>query len=176
MFVSLLSLTLGIGAATAVFSVIYGVLLHPFPYRGVDRMVSLRVTDKAGYNGFTNYLLLSARQFQDLQQSDVLDGVIATDNWDMSATGRQIPEAIHTGKLSANAFEYFGVPVFLGRTFTRSDGPFGEEPRRVVVLSYSFWQSHFGGAAAALGKTLQLDHEDYTIVGVMPRSFTSAWR
>ena len=103
--VSMLSLALGIGAATAVFSVIYGVLLHPFPYQGADRMISLRLTGKAGYNGFTNYLLLSARQFQDLEKADVLDGAIATDNWDMSATGQDIPEAIHSGKLSANAVQ-----------------------------------------------------------------------
>lgn len=170
--VSMLSLALGIGAATALFSVIYGVLLHPFPYKGADRMVSLRVTDRAGYNGFTNYLLLSARQFQAIQKADVLDGAIATDNWDMSATGRDIPEAIHTGKLSANAFEYFGVPAILGREFTLADGPFGEEPWRVVVLSYRFWRSHFNADAAVLGKAFQLDRENYTIIGVAPPNFT----
>jgi hypothetical protein len=132
--VSLLSLGLGIGAATAVFSVIYGVLLHPFPYRGADRMVSLRVTDSAGYNGFTNYLLLSARQFQDFQKADVLDGAIATDNWDMSATGQDLPEAIHTGKLSANAFQYFGIPPLLGRGFVPADGPLGKN-RNVLLFS-----------------------------------------
>ena len=70
-------------------------------------MVTFRVTDTAGYNGFSNYLLLSARQFGELQHSPVLDGAIATDNWDMASTGDDLPEAVHTGKLSANAFEYF---------------------------------------------------------------------
>ncbi|MGI9069847.1 MAG: ABC transporter permease [Bryobacteraceae bacterium] len=171
--VSLLSLGLGIGATTSVFSVIYGALLHPFPYRGADRMVTFRVTDAAGYNGFTNYLLLSARQFEDIQKAEMLDGVIATDNWDMAATGQDLPEAVHTGKLSANAFDYFGVPPILGRVFTSADGPFGEAPQRVVVLSYRFWQGHFGGDRAVLGKTLQLDHEDYRIIGVVPLQF--AW-
>lgn len=171
--VSLLSLALGIGATTSVFSVIYGALLHPFPYRGADRMVTFQVTDAAGYNGFTNYLLLSARQFEDIQRAEMLDGVIATDNWDMAATGQDLPEAVHTGKLSANAFDYFGVPPILGRVFTSADGPFGEAPQRVVVLSYRFWRGHFGGDPAVLGKTLQLDHEDYRIIGVVPLQF--AW-
>jgi hypothetical protein len=65
---AVVSLALGIGGATSVFSVINGVLLHPFLYSGADRMITLRVTDTAGYNGFSNYLLLSARQFQDLNR------------------------------------------------------------------------------------------------------------
>jgi predicted permease len=170
--VSLLSLALGIGASSAVFSVIYGVLLHPFPYKGADRMVSFQVADKTGHHGADNYLLLNSKQFQDFQKADVLDGAIAGDNWDMAATGNEIPEAVHTGKLSANAFQYFGVPPILGRGFALSDGPFGQEPQRVVILSYHFWQSHFGGETAALDKLLQLDHEDYKIIGVAPPSFT----
>ena len=169
---SILSLTLGIGASTAVFSVIYGVLLHPFPYQGADRMVSFRVTETAGYNGFSNYLLLSARQFADIQKSPVLDGAIATDNWDMATTGEELPQAVHTGKLSANAFQYFRVSPILGREFTNSDGPYGEEPQRVVVLSYRFWQSHYRGDRRVLGKALQLDRENYTIIGVLPVAFT----
>lgn len=171
--VSLLSLSLGIGATTAVFSVIYGVLLHPFPYGGADRMVTFHVTDKAGHKGSGNYLLLSAAQFQDIQKAPMLDGVIGTDNWDMSATGEDLPEAIHTGKLSANAFQYFGVPPVLGREFMAADGPAGKEPQHVVVLSYHFWQSHFAGSRAILGKVFQLDHENYTIIGVVPPRF--AW-
>lgn len=135
---SILSLTLGISATTAVFSVIYGVLLHPFPYTGADRMVSLRVEEAAGYNGFNNYLLLSARQLKELQASPVLDGAIATDNWDMASTGEDLPQAVHVGKLSANAFEYFGVRPILGREFLSSDGLFGRQPERVLVLSYRF--------------------------------------
>jgi MacB-like periplasmic core domain len=136
-------------------------------------MVSLRVTDAVGYNGFSNYLLLSARQFEDLQKAEAFDGVIATDNWDMSATGQDLPEAVHTGKLSANAFEYFGVPPVLGWEFSRADGPYGEEPQHVTVLSYHYWQSHFGGSSSVLGKTLQLDHRNYTIIRVVPPRF--AW-
>ena len=134
-------------------------------------MVTLRVTDTAGYNGFSNYLLLSARQFQDIQKSPVLDGAIATDSWDMAITGEDLPQAAHTGKISANAFEYFDVPPVIGREFVSDDGPSGQEPRRVAVLSYHFWQGHYGGSPAAVGKTIQLDHENYTIIGVVPPRF-----
>ena len=169
--IAVTSLALGIGGATSVFSVINGVLLHPFPYAGADRMINLRVTDTAGYNAFSNYLVLSVRQFQDIQKSPVLDGAIATDGWDMAITDEDLPQAVHAGKISANAFEYFGVPPVIGRGFVSDDGPFGQEPRRVAVLSYHFWQGHYGGSPAAVGKTIQLDHENYTIIGVVPLRF-----
>src|SRR4051794_30441299 len=95
----LLSLALGIGATIAVYSVIRGVLLHPYPYRGADRMITFRVTADVGYNGFSNYLLLNRKELELIQQSDALDGVIATDSWDMAATGQELPEAVHTAKL-----------------------------------------------------------------------------
>ena len=90
----------------------------------------------------------------------------------MATTGEELPQAVHTGKLSANAFRYFGVPPILGREFTSSDGPYGEEPQKVVVLSYRFWQSHYGADRGVLGKILQLDRENYTIIGVLPPTFT----
>lgn len=166
--ICLVSLALGIGATVAVFSVVWGVLLHPYPYAGADRMITFRVASGLGQNGFSNYLLLNEKEFEALQQSDVLDGVIATDSWDMAATGQELPEAVHTGKLSSNALEYFGVPPTLGRVFNATDAS-----ERVAVLSHRFWQSHYGRDAAAVGQMLQLDHEDYRIIGVMPPQF--AW-
>lgn len=127
----LLSLALGIAATTSVYSVIRGVLLHPYPYRGADRMVSFRITTDVGYNGFSNYLLLNRKELEMIQRSDVLDGVIASDSWDMAATGQELPEAVHTGKLSANALEYFGVPPLVGRVFTEAD-----ESQRVNELTH----------------------------------------
>ena len=164
----LLSLALGIGATTSVYSVIRGVLLHPYPYRGADRMITFRVTTDVGYNGFSNYLLLNRRELEIIRRSDILDGVIATDSWDMAANSQDLPEAVHTGKLSANALEYFGVPPLVGRVFTEAD-----ESQRVVVLSYAYWQRHYAGDRSAVGRKLQLDHEDYQILGVMPPKF--AW-
>ncbi len=169
--IAVASLAMGIGGSTSVFSIINGVLLNPFPYYGADRMITLRVTDTAGYNGFSNYLLLSALQFQDIRKSPVLDGAIATDSWDMAITGEDLPQAVHVGKISANAFEYFGVPPVIGCEFVAGDGTFGHEPQRVAVLSHRFWQGHYGGSPAAVGTIIQLDHENYTIIGVVPPRF-----
>jgi predicted permease len=166
--ICLLSLALGIGASTAVFSVIWGVLLHPYPYSGADRMVTFRVASGAGQNGFSNYLLLNEHEFEALHQSDVLDAVIATDSWDMVATGKDWAEAVRTGKLSSNALEYFGVPAMFGRIFNKSNAS-----ERVAVLSHRYWQSHYGQDPGAVGQMLQLDRENYRIIGVMPPQF--AW-
>ena len=132
--ISILSLALGIGATTAVFSVLYGVLLNPFPYLGADRMVSFQVTDGT-YNGFSNDCFLSARQFEDFQKSPVLDGVIATDSWDMAVTGEELPEAVHAGKLSANAFHIFGIASAVGREFSLNEGRFQAESRKRSLSS-----------------------------------------
>ena len=158
--VSILSLALGIGATTTVFSVIYGVLINPYPYRGADRMVQLRIVDPSGRK---NFLLLSAPQFTEFQKLDVFDGALATDNWDMASTGDALSEAVRTGQLSVGAFAYLGVPPLIGRTFSA--------PEPVVVLGYPYCQRHYAGAAGAIGKVLQLDHRDYTIAGVMPPRF-----
>src|SRR5450432_3890973 len=166
--VSILSLALGIGATATVFSVIYGALLDPYPYQGADRMVQLRLNDRSGRG---NFLLLSSRQFTRFRSLDVLDGAVAMDNWDMASTGDALPEAVRTAHLSADAFAYFGVPAIFGRVFSGSAARPEEGPEQVVVLSYPFWQRRYGGSRDVLGKTLQLDHRNYTIVGVVPPRF-----
>lgn len=131
--VSILSLALGIGATATVFSVIYGALVAPYPYRGADRMVQVRLY---GQSGRRNFLLLSSRQFADFKKLDVLDGAVAMDNWDMASTGDALPEAVRTAHLSADAFAYFGVPPILGHTFSPSAAQPDEDPEHVVVLAY----------------------------------------
>jgi predicted permease len=166
--VSILSLALGIGATATVFSVIYGALIDPYPYRGADRMVQLRLHDQSGHR---NVILLSSRQFGDFKRLDVLDGAVAMDNWDMASTGDALPEAVRVAHLSADAFAYFGVPTIFGRAFSGSAARPGEGSEQVVVLSYPFWQRRYGGSRDVLGKMLQLDHRNYTIVGVVPPRF-----
>src|ERR1700704_109613 len=122
--VSILSLALGIGATATVFSVIYGALIDPYPYRGAGRMVQIRVHGQSG----RNFLLLSARQFADFKKLEVLDGAVAMDNWDMASTGDALPEAVRTAHLSADAFAYFGVPPIIGHTFSPSGSRSDEDP------------------------------------------------
>jgi len=129
--VSVLSVALGIGATATVFSVIYGALIAPYPYRGADRMVQLRLY---GQSGRRNFLLLSSRQFADFKKLDVLDGAVAMDNWDMATTGDALPEAVRTAHLSADAFAYFGVPPIAGHTFSASTTGPGESPDRFALF------------------------------------------
>jgi predicted permease len=158
------TLGIGIGAQTAMYSVVHAVLIDPYPYRGAMRMVHLHLYDK---DPDPYDLLLNGPQFQAFEKTPVLDGAIAEDTYNMALTSAELPEQLEIGRLSPGAFQFFGVPAELGRTFTRADRP------EVAVLSYGFWKSHFAGRADAIGKALELDHRSYTILGVLPPRF--AW-
>jgi predicted permease len=165
---AVVSLAVGIATATGLFSIVNAALLHPFPFADIDRIVTLGMIDK----GQPQRLLVTARQLVALQHSDVLDGAIAWNTWVRTLTGQA--EAVSTQSFSANALNVLGVPPLLGRVFDEADGPVGEQPQRVVVLTYRFWQSHFGGRPEALGQTIYLNREPYTVIGVLPRQYFSA--
>jgi predicted permease len=164
------ALALGIGATTALFSVVYSVILNPFPFGNAERIVNLGMLDKGTPRG----LFLNTRQFVDLQKSDVLDGVIARDVWPMTLTGADIPEEVVTQYFSANALTVLGIVPLLGRVLTDADGPPGQLPQRVVVLTHRFWKTHFGARADVVGQTLQLNHVTYTVIGVLPQQYFPA--
>lgn len=168
--VAVLSLALGIGATTIVFSVIYAVLISPYPYKGADRMAHLHIFDKTA---LLSDLLLSSTQFQQFKNNKVLDGAIAVDKEHMTATGGDLPESVSAAYLSSNAFDVFGIPPLLGREFSEVDTKDSLHPSNVAVLSYPYWKAHYGGSTDIVGKSLQLDHENYTIIGVLPKRF--AW-
>src|ERR1700730_17733636 len=169
-FTALLALALGIGATTAVFSVIHAVLMNPYPYAGADRMVRVLAEDKAGTS---KNFFLTGWQLQQLRQLKSVESVLAQANWELSTTGSDLPEDVRAVFFTSNASSYFGVPALLGRGLLPSDAPDGQDTQPVVVLSFSFWQRHFGGSADVLGKTLGMAHKTYTIVGVLPSRF--AW-
>ncbi len=168
--VGVCSLALGIGATTVMFSVIYAILIDPYPYKGADRMVHVHVLDKTA---FLTDLLLSSAQFQQFKNDPVLDGAIAVDKETMAATGGDLPESVSAGYLSSNAFDVFGVPPLLGREFSEVDTRDALHPASVVVLSYPYWKTHYGESTDVIGKSLELDHGNYTIIGVLPKRF--AW-
>jgi predicted permease len=168
--VGVLSLALGIGATTVMFSVIYAVLIDPYPYQGADRMVHVHVLDKTE---FLTDLRLSSAQLQQFKNDPMLDGTIAVDKETMAATGGDLPESVDAGYFSSNAFDVFGVPPLLGREFSEVDTKDALHPANVVLLSYPYWKSHYGGSTGVLGKSLELDHAHYTIIGVLPKRF--AW-
>jgi predicted permease len=164
---AVLSLAVGIAAATGLFSIVNAALLNPFPFADINRIVSLDLND----NGKPRGLAVTVRQFAALRQSDALDGAFASNNWPMTLTGRGVPEAVPTREISADGLNVLGVPPLLGRVFNEADGPPGERPQRVVVLTYRFWHSHFGARPEAVGQTLVLNREPYTVIGVLPRQF-----
>jgi predicted permease len=167
--VAVLSLALGIGATTAMFSLIYAVLLHPFPYADADRITYLfGISKKGADTGFT-FVSLSKAQFHDLRLAAPVDSVLGFNPTGMEITGGAFSEEIAGTYVTENAGTFFGVRPLLGRNIEPSDAENGGQP--VVVLNYRFWQRHFGGDLHILGRTLELNHASYTIVGVMPHSF-----
>src|SRR5260370_14688618 len=168
-FTAVISLALGIGATTAVFSVVYAILLDPYPYAAPDRMIHLGLIDKDDRpRGFG----LTAPQWQQIRKSPVVENAFLADNWSLTVTGSDVPEDVEADFFSSNAFDFFGVPATLGRGLQPSDAIDGEDPQPVVVLSYKFWQRHFNADPSVLGKTVQLVRKNYTIVGVAASRFT----
>ncbi|MGB6689414.1 MAG: ABC transporter permease [Terracidiphilus sp.] len=166
---TLLSLALGIAATTAVFSVIYAVVINPYPYRAPDRMVHLRMREKSGTEDGVG---LTASQWQLLRNSPVVEDSFMAGGGNLTLTGHDLPEDVVVSYLTSNSFEFFGVPPVLGRGLLPSDAANNRNPRPVIVLSYKFWQRHFAGNSGIVGQTLQLTRKTYTIVGVAASRFT----
>jgi predicted permease len=166
--VAVLSLAIGIGTTTAMFSLIYAVLLHPFPYAGADRITYLFGFNEKNPDAFT-FITLSKAQFDNLRLAAPVESVLGFNPTGLEITGGAFPEEIAGTYLTENAGAFFGVRPLLGRNIEPSDAENGGNP--VVVLNYRFWQRHFGGDPHIIGRTLELNHAPYIIIGVMPRSF-----
>jgi predicted permease len=166
---SIISLALGIGATTAVFSVVYAVVLDPYPYANSDRMIHLVTIAKNGQKRWPGF---TAPQYQKLRESKSVESVTAQDEWNLTTTGGELPEDVDTIYFTGNAFNHFGVPAMLGRGLLPSDAQEGADPQPVAVLGYKFWQRHYNGERDVVGKTIQLVHKNYTIVGVAAPRFT----
>jgi|CZKD01.1.fsa_nt_gi putative ABC transport system permease protein len=166
---AVLSLALGIGATTAVFSVVYAILMNPYPYAASDRMIHMRLLDDSQHErGFG----LTGAQWQQIRKSPVVEDAFMEDDWSLTVTGKDLPEDVQGVYFSSNGFTFMGVPPALGRGLIPSDAIDGQEPQPVVVLGYKFWQRHFNGDPSVLGQNLQLVRKNYTIVGVAGPRFT----
>jgi predicted permease len=166
--VAVLSLALGIGATTAMFSLIYAVLLHPFPYADAARIMNPACVDEQ-HPDETRWFATDKRQFETLREARSIESVLGFAESNMEITGGAIPEDVLGTYLTGNAGSFFGVRALLGRGIE----PFDDQGsgQHVAVLNFKFWQRHHGGDPHILGRTLELDHTPYTIVGVMPRTF-----
>jgi predicted permease len=166
---AVLSLALGIGATSAVFSVIYAVLIDPFPYPGANRIVEIRLVDKTGND--RHGVGFSGPQLDQLRQAKSVEDVTAMDWWNLTTTDSDLPEDVQANYISPNAPNHWGMRALMGRWLIPSDAPPGESPQPVVVLTYQFWQRYFMGDPHVIGRTIQLVHKPYQIVGVMPPRF-----
>ena len=165
--VALLSLMLGIGATSAIFSVIYGVIIAPYPYARPGEIWAPELRGADGRGGRT-YRLDEVRQ---LSEIPAFADVMATSQETVLLTGEFAPESFNGVLLSGNAFNFLGVPPIAGRTIQPSDiRPDGlAEP--VVVLSHRLWLRLFEGSPSAIGRTMELNGRPHTIIGVMPPRF-----
>jgi putative ABC transport system permease protein len=155
------ALTLGIGTNTAIFSVVDAVLLRPVAVPQPDRLVVFMNTSAQGQGPAAS----PAKFAHWRQQSSAVDEVSAFNTGVVNYTGGSVPEQVPSGHVSADFFTLFGVPVALGRTFTKDeDLPHGPH---VVVLSHDFWERHLGSDPGIVGKTVSIGGDPYTVVGVL---------
>ena len=174
--VAILTLALGIGANSAIFSFVDGALLKPLPYAHPDRIVQVWEKPPGGGNN-----VVSALNFLDWQsQSTVFETMVASSGGSVTLTGQGDPVMLRAGRVSAGYFDVFGIEPRIGRTFAPGEDTPGKE--HVVVLSHRLWMSQFGGDAGIVGRAITLDGAPYTVIGVMPagsafdRAFNQLWR
>jgi putative ABC transport system permease protein len=161
--VAIVTLALGIGACTAIFSVVNTVLLKPFDYADPDRLVMIRETQLPQFPEFS----VSPPNYLDWEkQTKSYEYIAAYSGAALNLTGEGEPQRLVGIKATAHYFDVMGVKPFLGRTFLPEEDAVGKN--HVVVLSYGFWQRLFGGARDAVGRSIQLSGEPYQVVGVAP--------
>jgi len=167
--VALLSLMLGIGASTSLFSVIYGVLIAPYPYKNPDQIWAPAVTSpKEPSNGWHQY---RRRELLAIRNLPGVATAMATTYEPTLLTGTDSPESFYGVLVTGNAFEFLGVKPLLGRTIEPFDIRPDGTPEPVVVLNYRFWQRKFNGDINAIGQKLILNDVPRTVIGVMPPRF-----
>jgi putative ABC transport system permease protein len=164
-------MALGIGANTAIFSVVHRVLLAPLPFRDVDRLVQLWHTPpQTSFPGMTRFSI-SAANFLDWQkQSKSFEQMALYSGAHFDVTGEGKPEAVSASTVSPEFFPVLGVQPLHGRVFLREENNPGKNHE--AILSYKFWQTHYGSDAGVVGRTMNLDGDPYTIVGVMGPEMT----
>jgi hypothetical protein len=170
--IAILVMALGIGATTSLFTIVRAVLLEPLPFRVSGKLVMVYEHFRASVGG-DGMNVVSSGDFRDWRaQTHGFEGMAAWRNYGFNLTGehQELPETVEAVGGSWNLFSVLGIEPALGRTFTAEE----DQPNanHVVLLSWSLFQRRFGGDASILGKTVRLDTNAYTVVGVLPRWFT----
>jgi predicted permease len=169
--VAVVVLALGIGANTAIFSVVNAVLLRPLPFGNPDRLVHVwHVPPPKSFPGISRFSVSAANYIDWKAQNDVFQDMAIFSGSSMNLTGGGKPEFVQAATVSADFFKVLGVQPMLGRTFVPGEDVLGHDHE--VILTYAFWQSRFGGDRGVVGRQITLNDEPYTVVGVMGPSFT----
>ena len=167
--VAVLTLALGIGANTAIFTVLNATLLRPLPYKNADQIVMVWGTNPGGY-GWRGKTGFSAPSFLDCQErNNVFERMATFNDARFTLTGIDYAENIRGGAVTAEFFDLLGVQPILGRTFLQEEAQPGRD--HVVVLKYTLWQRRFGSDPSVIGQTIRLDANPYTVIGVLPQGF-----
>src|ERR1044071_5281066 len=166
--VAVIALALGIGANTAIFSVVNAVLLRPLPYPTPERIMTLWQNREA--SGGPEREWTTPADFKDWrEQSQTFESMGAFASWGPTLTGQDEPEQLRGAIVSYDMFSVLGVEPALGRSFTKEEDQQGAE--RVVVLSNGLWRRRFGADPSMVGKTISLSGDSFTVIGVMPPGF-----
>lgn len=174
--VAVLTLAIGIGANTAIFSFVDGVLLKPLPYDQPDRIV--RVLEKPPQGERNGISTLNLLDWQ--TENEVFDFMSAQAGGPVTLTGGLEPVQLRGGRVSADYFKIFGIQAAVGRTFLPGEDQFGKH--QVAILSHTLWVSQFGSDPSIVNRTILLDHQPHTVIGVLPqgsafdRAFSQIWR
>ena len=169
--VAVLTLALGIGANTTIFTVVNAVLLRPLPVEDPERLVAVLGTDARNSTAQAQFLPISHPNYLDLRdKNEVLTGMAAFTGTGVNLSGAGNPEQLNAALVSGNYFQVLGVRAALGNTFdpeqARKEGGYP-----VVILSYGLWQRRFGADSSIIGKPITLNQQPYTVIGVAPKSF-----
>jgi predicted permease len=168
---AILTLALGIGASAAVFSVAYGVLIDPFPYKDVHTLVTPKLCWPE--LGECDWRAYTPQQFNEIaEKTDIFNGVTASTVGMVELTGNFEPQRLRGNYITPNTFDVLGVKPILGRATVDVDVQAGHE--EVALLSYRYWQAHYGGSPSVLGQVLNVDRHPRTVIGIMPPRFL--WR
>ena len=165
--VAVLSLSLGIGVNTTIFSVVNAVLLRPMAVQEPERLVEVYLSDSDGYP----YATMSYPDYRDFrEQNEVLSGIVCSEVTFYHFSRDDLTEMVFGDAVTGNYFEVLGVAAALGRTFLPEDDAPGAQP--VAILGYGFWKKRFGGDPDVIGKRIKLNGQVFTMIGVAPESFT----
>ena len=168
--IAVFALALGIGATTVMFSVIYNVVFHPFPYRDFQHSVTFEMHDLAGTgDAVTRYHYTIPEFLAIREQNHVFEDIIGNFQLDVLYNDGKGTRRLRGGYVTTNGFDFLGVPPLLGRVFSPDDGKPGAP--LVFMMNYGLWQTQFGGDSRILGTTFFLNGRSRTLVGIMPKRF-----